>query len=56
MMEENWIGHWEVSAETRGWSFVSVEVGARREMEWMEVMEGSERRVERMFAPCRMMR
>lgn len=37
----------------RGWSLGSVEEGARREMEWMEDMDGSERRVERMLAPTR---
>lgn len=50
-MVENWMGHWEESVEVRGCSFASVETGARREMECIEVIEGRERRVERMLAP-----
>jgi len=53
VMVENWVGHSELSVETRGWSFASVEEGARREMEWMEEMEGRDRRVESMLAPTR---
>lgn len=52
-MVVSWVGHWEVSVPTRGWSFGSVEVGARREMEWMAETEGRERRVERMCEPTR---
>jgi len=33
VIEESWVGHWDVSVLTSGWSFGSVEVGARREME-----------------------
>lgn len=51
VIEENWAGHCEVSAETRGCSLLSVEVGARRDIECIEEMEGRERRVERMLAP-----
>ena len=44
--------HLEESGSTRGVSFGSVMVGARREREETEVTEGRERRVERMLEPC----
>jgi len=52
VMEESLEDHWALSASVRAWSLESVAVvGARREMEWMEVIEGRERRVERMWLP-----
>lgn len=50
-MEENWLGHCEVSVETRGRSLLSVEVGERRDMVCTEVMDGRDRRVESMLPP-----
>jgi len=52
-MEESWEGHCALSVEMRGWSLASVLVGWRRARAWTEVMEGRERRIERMCEPTR---
>jgi hypothetical protein len=51
--ELSFSGHFEESASTRGLSFASWWAGARREMEETDVIEGRERRVDRMLEPCR---
>ncbi len=44
-------GHCELSVETRACSLASADVGARREKECTEEIEGRERRVERICEP-----
>jgi hypothetical protein len=51
VMDESLEDHVVLSASVTGWSLRSVVAGARREMEWMEEIEGRERRVERMWEP-----
>jgi hypothetical protein len=40
VIEESWVDHWEVSVDTRGWSFGLVLAGSRRESECTLVIEG----------------
>jgi hypothetical protein len=51
-MAESCMGHWSLSDETREWSLLSVLGIGRRARAWILVIEGSERRVERMWEPC----
>jgi hypothetical protein len=52
-MEESWVDHWDVSVDTRAWSFGLVLTGWRRDKEWTLLIEGWDRSVERMCEPCR---
>ncbi len=52
LMEESWVDHCDVSVDTRALSFGFVLAGWLRESEWTLVIEGSERSVERICAPC----
>lgn len=45
-------GHWSLSVDTKGCSLLSELEGCRRARAWTLAIEGSERRVERMWEPC----
>jgi len=53
VMEESFVAHSEVSAVTRGLSLKSLVEGSRREREEMLLIEGRDRRVERICEPTR---